>query len=113
MSLYLLNDVMEDAGFGAEDVDKAKTAAKEGDVEAQYHLALMFDTGTGVERNPKEAEFWYKKAAEQNHGLAAYYLARMYDIETSGIERNKQEAIKYYKIAADNGNSMALEKVAN
>jgi len=114
MSLHLINEflVMENQ-ITVEDVDRAKIAAAEGDAEAQYHLALMFDAGKGVDRNPKEAERWYLAAAAQGHMNAQYFLARMYSIESSGINKNLAEAQKWYKKAAEQGHIDAKAKIVS
>lgn len=112
MTVHILNDLSFLAeGVTKEDVDYVKTNAEKGEVVAQYHLALMFDMGRGVDRNPLEAEKWYRKAAEQGYINAQYYLARMYSIETSGIEKNHAEALIWYKKAADQGHPDAREKL--
>lgn len=114
MTVHILNDLsFLEGGINDEDVDKAKIAAKEGDAEAQYHLALMFDTGRGVKHNPREAEKWYKASAAQGHTNAQYFLARMYEAETSGIAKNDIEALKWYKEAANQGHIGAKNKVGN
>ena len=40
-----------------------RRAAQLGDAEAQYTLALMLDTGTGIGLNPRRARYWYRRAA--------------------------------------------------
>lgn len=111
MSVHLLNEISFLDGITDEDIDYVKEHALKGDTNAQYHLALMFDTGRGVPLNPIEAEKWYKLAAEQGHANACYFLARMYSIETSGIAKNDTEALKWYKKAADLGHKSAKEIV--
>lgn len=114
MSIYLLNDLaFLDGGVSKEDMETAVAAAEAGEAEAQYHIGLMFDTGRGVERNAKKAHYWYSKAAVQNHAKAAYYLAKMYDTDTSGIPRNDAEAVRWYKVAADAGHFDARLKISN
>jgi len=113
MSVHLLNEMSFLDGITDEDIDYVKEHAIDGDANAQYHLALMFDTGRGVPLIPTEAEKWYKLAAEQGHANACYYLARMYSIETSGINKNDAEAIKWFKKAAELGHKQAREKISN
>lgn len=45
--------------------------AESGNVEAQYHLGYLYQTGTGVERSDKEALRWFSAAAAQGHEGAA------------------------------------------
>lgn len=40
-------------------------AAEQGYVSAQYNLGYMYDKGYGVEQDYREAEKWYRLAAEQ------------------------------------------------
>jgi TPR repeat protein len=113
MSVHLLNEMSFLDGITQEDIDYVKEHAIDGDAKAQYHLALMFDTGRGVPLIPTEAERWYRAAAEQGHPNACYYLARMYEIETSGIPTNDEEALKWYKKAAELGHKQAKDKISN
>lgn len=112
MSIYLLNEESFAQELSNEDVDNVKLHAQNGEAEAQYHLALMLDSGVGIKRNPKEAELWYKKAAEQGHGAAKYFLAKMYSTENSGIAKNDAEAERLFMESAQQGNQMALEKIS-
>ena len=38
--------------------------AEQGDGEAQFSMGLRYDTGDGVERDPKQAVKWFSKATE-------------------------------------------------
>jgi TPR repeat protein len=40
-------------------------AAKLSNKLAQYNLALMYEDGSGVEKNIDQAIYWFKKSAEQ------------------------------------------------
>jgi TPR repeat protein len=53
-----------------------KTNAESGDVSAQYSLAVMYNDGIGVKKNPKEAMFWFRKAAENGHPIALEIIKR-------------------------------------
>ena len=90
MSIHLINEFQSVSEPSAEDIENAKYHAENGDAEAQYHLALIYDTGNGLPRNPREAEQWYKKAATAGHAAAQYYLARMYSTQNSGIRRDEK-----------------------
>ena len=52
--------------------------AKRGDPMAQYHVALMYHRGYGVNEDKIEAEKWYKMATDQNEPHAQYKLAILY-----------------------------------
>ena len=103
MSIHLINEFLNASEPTEADIENAKYHAENGNVEAQYHLALMYDTGRGIGRNPREAEKWYKQAAQQGHANAQYYLARLYSTQNSGIKRDEKEALRLYKAAAEQG----------
>ena len=51
-------------------------AAELGNAEAQYKLGCCYETGTGVEQNLKEAEFWFRQSADQGMAQALIALRR-------------------------------------
>jgi TPR repeat protein len=53
-----------------------KKNAENGDVSAQYSLAVMYNDGIGVKKNPAEALRWFRKAAENGHPVAIEILKR-------------------------------------
>lgn len=67
-------------GDGAEAYRIWKPLADKGDIEAQYHLGYMYQTGTGVDKDNDRALFWYNKAAKSGHGKA-YILAKVVERE--------------------------------
>jgi TPR repeat protein len=80
-----------------------RKAAEQGNANAQYNLGMMYDNGSGVEKNKVEAVKWYRKAAEQGYANAQYNLGVMYECG-SGVEENEIEALKWYRKAAEQGN---------
>ena len=58
--------------------------AEQGDVAAQYSLALCYDTGLeGLTKDREKSMKWFLKAAEQNHVKAQFHLAICY---TQGLD---------------------------
>ena len=51
-------------------------AAELGNAEAQYKLGCCYETGTGVEQNLKDAEFWFRQSADQGMAQALIALRR-------------------------------------
>ncbi len=80
--------------------------AKNGDAEAQYNLANVYETGFGVEVNYELATKWYKDAAEQGHQLAQLRLGVLY-ILGKGVRESSLKGGKWIKSAARQGNTVA------
>ena len=92
--------------YEQKDFDKAfiacNTEAKQGDREAQYHLALMFYNGDGVEENIEKGLYWETKAAEQGYSEAQYNLGLMYH-HGDGVKKDIALAKRYFKQACSLG----------
>ena len=86
-------------------------AAEQGDVDAQYNLAVCYENGTGVERDEQKAVEWYKKAAEQGDARAQFNLALCYK-NGIGVEKDEQKAVEWYKEAAEQGDAIAQFNLA-
>jgi hypothetical protein len=89
-----------------------KQAAESGDVNAQAVLGYRYHTGTGVNRDDREAVLWYKKAAEQGHANAQNSLGWMIQ-QGRGVKQNDLEAAKWYLKAAEQGNPIAQSNIGN
>lgn len=50
--------------------------AKEGEVEAQHHLAKRYEKGTMVKKDCQKAAFWYQKAAFMGDNEAKGHLEK-------------------------------------
>jgi len=134
MNEYLLSinnmGQMYHYGYGFQkNEDVAKTmyliAANMGCVEGEFNIGLLYDR----RKEYDIAEMWYKKAAHQNHILAMYNLAVLYQwftkakdlgdidamLELSDIYEDElgdiEQAKKYCKQAADMGCLRAQEKM--
>ena len=103
---------------------------KQGMVEAQYNLALLYHHGRGVTQNDDLAEKWYLQAAEQGHVCAQNNLGGLYEYRTIFLKlliesttyrrgdpltgRHKKyeqafiQAYKWYAIAASNNPRLAI-----
>ena len=62
----------------AEDAPYFLKKAKAGDPDAQFTLGIMHYTGVGELWNKTKAAAWLRKAAEQGHADAQYYLGDIY-----------------------------------
>ncbi len=87
-----------------------KPLAEQGDVQAQYHLGLMYDTERGVLRNDHEAVKWYRRAAEQGHVVAQRILGQMYQ-DGEGVAQSYPDAVQWYRLAAEQGDASAANSL--
>jgi VWFA-related protein len=92
-------------------VADVRKAAELGDVEAQYNLAVMYDTGRGVPQDYAQAVVWYRKAAENGLVRAQYNLALMYS-GGQGVPQDFAQASAWYRKAADLGDAPAEYNLA-
>lgn len=128
-----LNQIMEDALNGDQDAyhalflwfnivpkDKSKALhaalegfmwnslhvkAEQGDADAQREFGSLYeDGGYGVDKDPRQAVKWYRKAAEQGHAGGQVELGRCYE-EGIGVDKDPREAVTWYRKAAEQGYS--------
>ena len=65
--------------------------AKQGDREAQYHLAVMYRNGQGVREDNKKAVHWMRPSAKQQYKRAQYSQAVFFD-EGIAVKQDRQKA---------------------
>ena len=87
------------APFNSENI---KTAAEDGNPDAQYILGVMYYK----EQNYSEAAKWYSLAAEGGNMKAQFNLGNKY-YEGKGVKQDYKEAFKWYKKAAEQGHAQA------
>lgn len=100
-------------GYGvAKNNDKAiesyQLAAQKGFLPAQQIMARY---ALLIQKNPEEALFWFKKAADNQDILAMMYCAGAY-LYGYGVGKNEDTARKYYIAAAKLGNPLAQTTLA-
>ena len=89
-----------------------QVAAEQGHVEAQYSLGLILSGAVpDSPHNARKSFSWYRKAAEQNHPMAAYFLAMCFE-SGNGTEKSSELAFEWYRRAATGGNSAAMNALA-
>ena len=74
-----------------------KRAAKLGDPEAQFNLAMMYATGKGAQRNYVQAYAWFKLAAENNYQNANASLGFASARLTVQQKRKADKLARHYK----------------
>lgn len=90
------------AGDYAKAITEWRGPAKAGDADAQYNLAHAYQVGQGVPADPKLAQDWYLKAANQGHEEAQTNLGLI-------LFRNgdRSGAMPWLKKASDRGEPRA------
>ena len=71
LSLCLAQAVLAD---DVSDFKETLQVAEQGNAKAQFYLGVMYANGQGVRQNEKQAEHWYRKAAEQGDASAQYIV---------------------------------------
>jgi len=100
------------AGDYATAVHEWKPLAEAGDANAQRNLGLMYDTGTGVPQDDKEAVKWYRLAADQGGARAQFELGVKYQVGL-GVLQNHDKALMWYQLAAKQGHADAQNQLGN
>jgi TPR repeat protein len=86
--------------------------AEEGNVEAQYRLAIMAQNGLGMVVNEKEAERWMRAAAETGFDLAQHGLGFMY-MQGECVKKDAAQAVHWFRLAAEQGLAGAQTTLGN
>jgi TPR repeat protein len=95
--LHFFTDVGEDTMGGYESSrEQLKKRADRGDVEAQYQLAIRYETGAwGVRQHPDQALYWFNKAAESGYKPAMQSLADVYEKGLLGVKPDPKLAARW------------------
>lgn len=84
------------------DLTQIEQLAENGDQQALYQLALMFEYGEHFKADQKKAAALHLQAAKQGHVGAQYSLGVMY-LEGKGLAQDNIKAWAWLALAADNG----------
>jgi TPR repeat protein len=94
------------AAFEGKNFSRAATLlsplAENGNMEAQYRMAIMAQGGLGMVVNELMAYKFMKAAAEAGHPMAQHGLGFMY-LEGECVEQNLTKAVDWFKKAAEQG----------
>jgi tetratricopeptide (TPR) repeat protein len=75
-----------------------RRAVQLGDVDAMLNLGKLYESGSGVKLDKKQAERLYRLAADRGNAIARHNLAVILD-----GEQNYEEAFRHFKRAAEQG----------
>ena len=70
--------------------------AKQGDVEAQLFMGVLYAHGLGVEHNQKQSAFWYERAAANGDVDAQNEIGLLYEYGW-GVKQNDWVAESWYQ----------------
>lgn len=84
----------------AEALEWYKKAAQQGSLDAATNIALMYDDGKGIPKDPTQAMIWFRKAAEGGDATAQYNLALKYG-RGEEVPQDYKEALRWLTTAAD------------
>jgi len=87
--------------------------AKNGDAQAQFNVAMMYENGKGLKANQGEAMYWYEKAAKQDNAAAQYNLAKLYHASAQTDAFAYKKAKYWYEKASKNGMMQAHNNLAS
>jgi PEGA domain/Sel1 repeat len=73
--------------------------ANAGNQQAQRNLAVIYDQGLGVNKDPAQAAIWFRRAAETGNKDATFQLASMYE-QGRGVPQDQKQALDWYRKAA-------------
>ena len=74
--------------------------------DAQLFLGILYNNGKGVLQDYKEAEKWFRLAAEQGNRQAYLFLGEMYE-DGRGVPQSYKEAVRLYRLSAEKGYASA------
>jgi len=80
--------------------DFQMTLAQKGNIEAQFKVGEMYETGFGVEKNMAEASNWINKAASKGHETAKLKLF-YWDVEKNGLTATNRTEFESLKTKAE------------
>lgn len=81
--------------------------ANNGNPQAQYKLASMYESGRGAAKDINKAKAWYKKSAANNYKPAKHRLTYL-EVKSSGFKASHKPWLKDLSADAKNGDAEAM-----
>jgi TPR repeat protein len=89
----------------------AYQSALKGNINAQFDVAMMYGTGSNVEKNERKAFNWLHKAAYNGHVEAKYLMGVSFK-QGTGVRVQKDLARYWFRKAAKAGHTKAIFQLA-
>ncbi|MGE5268429.1 MAG: tetratricopeptide repeat protein, partial [Thiohalocapsa sp.] len=99
------------SGTPSEQAAYYRQRAKEGDPAAQFNLAILYSTGSGVAQDFAAAADWLRQAAKAGNAVAQFDLAVLYE-EGRGVAPDPAAAASWYRRAAEQNYAPAQYNLA-
>ncbi len=90
----------------ASDFERIRQQAGRGDPDAQYQLGSLYFVGK-PQKDLKQAEYWWKQAADKGHSQSAFSLAFLYTGRADPAFADQRAMHKYLAQSSAAGNAMA------
>lgn len=88
-----------------------ESEAKKGNIEANYHLCLLYQTKLQSYISSKKITDCYENAARNGNVDSQIFMARVYENGYYNEKIDVGKAIYYYSLAAQNGDEASKEKL--
>lgn len=85
--------------------------AKQGNRDAQYNLAVLYQDGLGVLPDDERAFYWYRESAKQGLAEAQFVTAWLYS-QGKGVVQDYEQAVFWYQKAANQNHIEAQNNLA-
>ncbi|MGE8361178.1 tetratricopeptide repeat protein [Pseudomonas sp.] len=95
-----------------DELGQLRQQASRGDLDSQFQLGSAYFVGK-PSKDLKQAEYWWKQAADKGHPMAAVSLAYLYTGRDDPAFANQQGMLKYLNQSAAGGNPMAQHILGN
>ncbi len=92
-------------------LENLRPLAEQGNVDAQFHLGLMYANGHGITRDPQRAAEWFDKAVGKFDASAPFNIGVMY-YEGQGVAKDRKIAARWFLKAAELGDPEAQFNLA-
>jgi len=89
-----------------------KRAVKNGNIDAKYNIAVIYEQGKDVEIDYAKAAQWFLSAAKDGHIDSQYNIANMY-AKGAGYGLNQRKASDWYLAAANQGDINSQYNLGN
>jgi TPR repeat protein len=84
------------------DIERIKANAAKGSIEQEIALGSAFMNGSGIEKDQRQAVYWYQKAADAGSPVAESEVGYFYATGL-GVPRDTVRALHWFQLAADGG----------